>query len=64
MARQVGEQTAHRVQPLAQVATAQGLAAPKPVIGVPRNAQVAAPGVTDAFFAAYAPKGKVIPCEP
>ncbi|MGY3264228.1 peptidylprolyl isomerase [Lysobacter sp. HA35] len=46
-------------QPLAQVAAAQGLAAPKPVIGVPRNAQVAAPGVADAFFAAYAPKGKV-----
>ncbi|GAB1595454.1 peptidyl-prolyl cis-trans isomerase [Lysobacter claricitrinus] len=46
-------------QALAQVAAAQGLPEPKPVIGVPRSAQVGAPGVTDAFFAAYAPKGKV-----
>ncbi|WP_133502050.1 peptidylprolyl isomerase [Cognatilysobacter terrigena] len=46
-------------QSLAQVAAAQGLPEPKPVLGVPRSANVAAPGVTDAFFAAYAPKGKV-----
>ncbi|AXK72342.1 peptidylprolyl isomerase [Lysobacter sp. TY2-98] len=46
-------------QSLASVAAAQGLPEPKPVLGVPRNADMAAPGVTDAFFAAYAPKGKV-----
>ncbi|WP_133479282.1 SurA N-terminal domain-containing protein [Cognatilysobacter segetis] len=45
-------------QSLAQVAMAQGLAAPKAVLRVPRGADVLAPGVSDAFFSAYAPKGR------
>ncbi|TZF91712.1 SurA N-terminal domain-containing protein [Cognatilysobacter lacus] len=45
-------------QPLAQVAASQGLPPPKPLLGVPRGAEVLAPGVSDAFFAAYAPRGK------
>jgi len=45
-------------QSLAQVAMAQGLPAPRPLLGVPRGADVLAPGVSDAFFAAYAPKGR------
>jgi peptidyl-prolyl cis-trans isomerase D len=45
-------------QSLAQVAMAQGLPAPKPLLSVPRGADVMAPGVSDAFFATYAPRGK------
>jgi peptidyl-prolyl cis-trans isomerase D len=45
-------------QSLAQVAMAQGLPEPKPLLGVPRGADVLAPGVSDAFFATYAPRGK------
>lgn len=45
-------------QSLAQVAMAQGLPAPKPMIGVPRGADVLAPGISDAFFSVYAPRGR------
>ncbi|GAB6195654.1 SurA N-terminal domain-containing protein [Lysobacter xanthus] len=48
-------------QSLAAVAAAQGLAPPKRIVGVPRGAEVMAPGVSDAFFATYAAKGKGVP---
>lgn len=44
-------------QTMAQVAAAQSLPAPKPVQGVPRGAQVLAPGVGEAFFAVRVVRG-------
>ncbi|HEY4583614.1 MAG TPA: peptidylprolyl isomerase, partial [Lysobacter sp.] len=45
-------------QSLAQVATAQGVPAPEVLAGVPRGAPALAEGVSDAFFATQAPKGR------
>lgn len=44
-------------QLMSQVATAQSLPAPKPLAGVPRGAQIAAPGVSEAFFAVRVVRG-------
>ncbi|GAB2513412.1 SurA N-terminal domain-containing protein [Lysobacter humi (ex Lee et al. 2017)] len=46
-------------QPLAQVAAAQGLAAPRPLVGLPRGTDVFGEGSSDMLFGVVPQKGRV-----